>query len=347
MSRRTRNNHTVNDYILSKQSELNQPDAFPVVQHAPSAYYRPLADWLGRLILPDRMQRRDDRGVWFEVYHAPEAHRALIGGRVWLRWSRLPSIQTNVWSVTKDVLFTEKTHASLRDGLVLPERVNGWLTVGPLESLAGSHPVDDVIVALREPVEVVAADDAPDAAELVIRQEPVQVTGRFRALVRFVAPAEDDSYEVVHFNRDTRQFDGPAEVVRLPHVIANADDILPATREGIENTPLNADGWYISGAQDQAGVFVVQALAPRRLLRAQPERVITDLQAARTYLTQGTWQDIVAQPDTVQSVLLSPGAASADQAAAAWQEGDRAATKPSLPRVGRSTLDTSPTVWRR
>jgi predicted Abi (CAAX) family protease len=326
MSQPTTTERAARDYVLSKQSDLNHPDAFPLIQQAPAAHYRPLADWLGRLILPERMQRRDDRGVWFEVYHAPEAQRALVGCRVWLRWSTLPPIQSRVWSVTKDVLFTEKTHASLRDGLVLPERVNGWLTVGPLESLAGSHPTDDVIVALRGPVEVIAADGAPDAAELIIRQEPVQVTGRFRALVRFVGPADDggDGYRVVHFNRATRQFDGPEEVVRLPHVIPNENDVLPATREGIEDTPLNADGWYITGAQDQAGVFVVQTLAPRRLLRVQPERVITEPRAARAYLKQGAWHDMIAQPGAVQSVLLSPGAASAAEAAAAWQEGDRA-----------------------
>jgi predicted Abi (CAAX) family protease len=75
------------DYVLSKQSELNHPAAFPLAQQLAPAYYRPLDAWLGRLVLPRRPQRRADRGVWFEVYHAPDEHQALIGQQVWLRWS--------------------------------------------------------------------------------------------------------------------------------------------------------------------------------------------------------------------------------------------------------------------
>jgi predicted Abi (CAAX) family protease len=312
--------------VLSKQSELNHPAAFPLAQQLAPAYYRPLDAWLGRLVLPRRPQRRADRGVWFEVYHAPDEHQALIGQQVWLRWSTLPQVQARVWSVTKDVLFSDRALASIETGLVLPERLNGWLTVGPLESLAGSRPVDDVVVALRGPVEVVAQGGTPADVELIISREPVQVTGRFYALVRFVGPADagSDGYRVVHFNRETRRFDGAEEVVRLPQVVPNENGVLPAISQGIEQSPLNVDGWYISGAQDRAGVFVVQALAPRRLLRVQPETVIREPQAAQAYLTRGAWQDIAAQPGQVQSVLLSPGAASPHDAIAAWQEGDRA-----------------------
>jgi predicted Abi (CAAX) family protease len=78
MSQPATTERTAGDYVLSKQSDLNHPDAFPLIQDTPAAHYRPLADWLGRLILPERMQRRDDRGIWFEVYHAPETRRALV-----------------------------------------------------------------------------------------------------------------------------------------------------------------------------------------------------------------------------------------------------------------------------
>jgi predicted Abi (CAAX) family protease len=149
------------DYVLSKQSELNHPAAFPLAQQLAPEYYRPMDTWPGRLVLPQRAQRRADRGVWFEVYHAPDEHQTLIGQRVWLRWSTLPQVQARVWSVTKDVLFSDRALASIEAGLVLPERLNGWLTVGPLESLAGARPVDDVVVALRGPVEVAAHGSTP------------------------------------------------------------------------------------------------------------------------------------------------------------------------------------------
>jgi predicted Abi (CAAX) family protease len=47
--------------VLSKQSDLNHPDAFPLVQSAPVAHYCPLADWLGRLT--DLLQRLIGNGT--------------------------------------------------------------------------------------------------------------------------------------------------------------------------------------------------------------------------------------------------------------------------------------------
>ena len=67
--------------------------------------------------------------------------------------------------------------------LVLPERVNGWGSVEPLKSLAGARPVDDVLVRLPEPVTLDGADDGTPA--LLISREPVQITGRYYALVSF------------------------------------------------------------------------------------------------------------------------------------------------------------------
>jgi predicted Abi (CAAX) family protease len=161
---------------------------------------------------------------------------------------------------------------------------------------------------------------------LTISREPVQISGRFYALVTILGPEarNSDRYRVVHFNRATRQFDGPEEVVRLPVVVPNENGLLPATNQNIEHSPVNAEGWYISGAQDRAGCFVVQSLVPRALLRVQPQRTITNPRQARTYLKQTSWENIVTHKGQVGSALLAPRADSAEQALADWQAGDRA-----------------------
>jgi len=58
----------------------------------------------------------------------------------------------------------------------------------------------------------------------------------------------------------------------LPAVIANQNGVFPY--ESRHRKVLASTGWYIYGAKDSAGMFVVQAIAPRALLRLQPDAVI-------------------------------------------------------------------------
>ena len=92
----------------------------------------------------------------------------------------------------------------MADGLILPERVNRWDLVNPFESLAGSHPQDDIVVRLTGPVELESSVGEPP----IIRTpgEPVQVTVRYYALVRFVSvdPAEWPSNTRLHISIEYR-----------------------------------------------------------------------------------------------------------------------------------------------
>ena len=240
------------NYELFRQADFNRPDYYPLDQPVSPELYRPLATWLGRLILPAPEQRETVKGVLFELHHAGAAYQHLVGQVVYLRWRDLPEIMSRVWSAARDVYLSEAVQQSLAAGLVHPTRLDRWRLVTSLESLAGARPYDDVIVMLREPVQVVESPGAAEPPSLYIGREPVQITGRYYALVKFLEPvqADNDLFRVVHFNRASRRFDGPAEVVRLPETITDTEQLHRSTSRGIGQDPLNETGWYIAGAKD-------------------------------------------------------------------------------------------------
>ncbi len=321
----TTQNKTTN-YKLYQQAPFNQPSYYPLNQFVEPKLYRPVALWMGRLILPKREQRQQVKGVLFEVHHTAPAHQHLVGQIVNLRWSDEPKVQAYVRAVTKDLHFSEEAQYSQRQGIIHPNRLNHWQRVDPLESLAGSRPNDDVIVMLRGSVVVADKSTGNDRPTLAISREPVQITGRFYGLVKILQLLKEgsDQFQVVHFNLTSRQFDGVKEIVRLPAVIADQNGIFPSTSQEIEKSPLNSTGWYIYGAKDSNGIFVVQALAPRALLRLQPDEVIFGKAAALNYLTKESWRNAVAQKGRTKSVLLCPAGGENQSCIAQWQEGDRA-----------------------
>ncbi|MDX2228253.1 MAG: CAAX protease [Leptolyngbyaceae cyanobacterium bins.349] len=330
------------NYAIYKQAAFNDPAYYPVQRSLDLSGYCPIAPWMGRLILPQRQERSTVRGVWFEVHHAAPGYEHLVGQTVILRWADTPFTKALVQATRHDVHFSADAEYSSRyGGLVHPERLNRWQQVGPLESLAGARPLDDVLVMLAGTVEVEASGPGSrelgeqesrgtEATILRIQTEPIQITGRYYGLVKFVAPvAATDQFRVVHFNRETRQFDGREEVVRLPQVaIAAAHGSAPSTTRDLEKSPLNETGWYIYGAQDAQGVFVVQALGPRSLFRLQPEAVVFGQKASYRYIRQRAWADIKTQKGRIASVLCQAqenrAAAAIQTAIKAWQVGDRA-----------------------
>ena len=332
------------NYELYQQAAFNQPSYYPLNQFIDLELYCPIASWMGRLILPEFEQRRQTNGVLFEVHHTAPDYQHLVGQIVNLRWSDDPQVQAYVQAVTKDLHFSEEAEYSKRQGIIHPHRLNHWQQVDPLESLAGARPNDDVVVMLRDPVVVEKGDDRPI---ITISHEPVQITGRFYGLVKILQPLSSipnkdlDSqfvqFRVVHFNRSSREFDGLQEIVRFPQVIANENGVFPSTSHDIQKSPLNDTGWYIYGAKDSTGIFVVQALAPRALLRLQPDEVIFGKTATLNYLKKESWQDAVTQKGGIKSILLCPQGreiqerirdVSSEQnfvtEASQWQEGDRA-----------------------
>lgn len=307
-------------YAMYREAAFNRPETYPVQQSLPAGYW-PIAPWMGCLILPDRAQRKQVKGALFEVY-ASDLPR-LRGKTVNLRWNNDRTIQRWVQAVTKDVHFSaEAEYTNTYEGLVHPDRLDGWRQVDPLESLAGSRPHDDVIVALPEPSVVEKEGQRPT---VYLRNPPMQIAQRFYGLVQFVRPIEgSDRFIVRHYNRETRQFDGVEEAVGMPPVVADRNGCFPSTSQDIERSPLNQRGWYIYGARDGEGSFGVRAIAPRALFQLEPERVVFGKKAAYQYVRREAWDDIKAQKGRIQSVLLEPKSRSPQEAVASWQEGDRA-----------------------
>ncbi len=324
---------TLSNYERFRAIAPNRPETYPIEQSVSLEHYRATAPWMGRLILPSKDQRQTIHDILFEVYHAPDEFQHWVGKTVTLRLSNDSETRAYARAVTQDVHFSPQAEASVKEGRVHPTRLNHWRTVNPLESLAGAHPVDDIIVALPRSVTVSSKDsvdsDSPASKVLCIEREPVQITGRYYGLIKFIelssASAEPDSdlFKVVHFNRQSGRFDGAEELVKVPHTPANDNNTHPSTVKDIENNSLNQTGWYIYGAQDSSGDFVVQALAPRRLLQAEPLRTVTDKAVVKHYFKKENWQHLKANKGTIDSVLLDPDAA-VQTGQTPWKEGQRA-----------------------
>ncbi len=293
----------VTDRFVVKSDLIKHPSNYQRYVDAPAptldgraarAGYLPVARWAGRLILPAREERFG--GVLFEVKLAPAEHAHLVGATVRLRWRDDPAVRRRLRAVVRDVNFSaEARSASTYGGLIMPVRLNRWRLVDPLESLAGSHPIDDVLVKLVGDVNVREASEG--ITSLFVEREPVQITGLYYGLVRFRGPAPDssDGYSAVHFDRIARAFCGAQETLRMPPVVPDLAGVANSVTAGIERSPLNADGWYAYGAFDRNGEFVVQALAPRALLRADgAAKPLGEGLAAYRYVRREAWPELMA-----------------------------------------------------
>ncbi|WP_245927674.1 CAAX protease [Aphanothece hegewaldii] len=324
----------LSNYALYKQADINCPSYYPLTQTVDLSLYQPIGEWMGRLILPELSERSQVRGVLFKVHHTPREFEHLIGQIVNLRWGNDPYIKYMRRALLRDVHFSaDAEYTSKYGGLVHPDRLNHWRQVDPLESLAGSRPVDDVIVMLCGKVETrhgaSLQSEKTKRYNLYIHEQPVQISGRYYALVKFITPITGtDRFKVIHFNPNSKNFDGVTEVVRMPPVIADQNGCYPSTVNKIEQSLLNDTGWYIYGAKDQEGRFVVQSLAPRSLLRLVPDRVLFGTRASYQYIRQETWADIKEQKGKISSVLLCGGkhieeTGEIQQAISTWNEGDQ------------------------
>ncbi|HZG37479.1 MAG TPA: CAAX protease [Nodosilinea sp.] len=324
------------NYYHFQSVPFNHPSYYPVQQTLPQPWYQPVGNWVGRLMLPDLDQRSPLGEVWLELLHTPPAYRAWRGQRVSLRWQIDSDLKKRFQAVTRDIHFSAEAEASHRQGLILPTRLNHWRLVAPLESLAGAHPVDDIIVKLPDPVIVDSglssprppgpSSSNPPLLALTIAHEPIQISGPYSALVQFLGPVDEEleRYRVVHYNPATQAFDGLEETVRLPAVVPDDSGVVPFTNAEIERSPLNRAGWYLYGAQGHDGEFVVQALRPRRLFQLRPDRVITSARQGRQHLRRESWRDLEQKKGTVESVLIDPTAPTEQAAVDQWREGDQA-----------------------
>ncbi|MEQ8959282.1 MAG: hypothetical protein RLP02_15405 [Coleofasciculus sp. C2-GNP5-27] len=227
------------------QPTRNQPPFYPLEQDIDPKLYHSVGDWVGRLILPnpDEIQANSTADwVWFQVYHAPDTAQDLIGEKLRLEWQKTPPVKAYLDAVTTPVEFNQTTRNSQKNGNIHPNRLNGWSQVGPLQSLAGARPKNDVIVRLEEVIWV--------ENRLKIAHYPIQVSGRFYGLVSIIS-TEGEELTVRHYNPESGRFDGVEEVIRF------RKGMLFSTPQQLEASPAGEAGWYIYGAKDEQGVFTV------------------------------------------------------------------------------------------
>jgi predicted Abi (CAAX) family protease len=314
-------------YLITNRAAFNQIDHYPLQQPVNPNWYRPAGTWVGRLILPPTAAESD--WVWFEVYNAPDRTRQ--GQKIRLEWSPDPTVQQYVAAVTRDVKFTDTVVASQRKGNLHPDRLNGRSQVGPLQSIAGAHPIDDVIVTLDTAL-LVQSSDSP---RLQITTDPVVTTGRWYGLVKILAPivkpdfipadcpgsppCPSELWQVQHYNAATRQFDGGTSTIRIPQQPRDGIGVFASTPRDIDQSPAGKAGWYIYGAPDRTGLFTVQALQPRSLFQLQPQRTITDRAQGLDYINYGNWQNTEQRQGQVETVWLNPPGQAID-----WQPGQQA-----------------------
>jgi len=300
-------------YALSQKAAFNQPSFYPIEQEINPQLYQAVGDWVGRLILPAVEEMEVNIGkdwVWFEVYHAPENAENLQGERVRLEWQETPEIRAYLNAVTTKVKLSQNIKNSSDNSIIYPTRLDNNLPVGPLQSLAGARPNDDVIVRLEG---VKRAGNT-----LKVADDPIQVTGRFYGLVKILG-RDGERLTVRHYNRDSGEFDGETEVVRFPTQPPDRTGVRFATPEALEDLSAGEQGWYIYGAQDRQGRFTIQAIAPRLLLQLQPQQVVL----GRDSLPD-LWENTRDRAGTVTTTLIDPGAETKEKATQDWQAGDRA-----------------------
>ncbi|QQE63981.1 hypothetical protein GFS31_06530 [Leptolyngbya sp. BL0902] len=305
------------------------------IQPATPQNYRPVADWAGRLILPDQTaaEAEDRDWVWMEVLTSPDT--AWVGQRVRLQWQETPETDAFLALVTRGILFNDAALESIAKGIVHPTRLNGWARVGPLQSLAGTRPQDDMLVALP-PVAVGNPDPAGNPV-LLIDEMPTQIPERFYGLVQILGPAEgypapdqcpgqavcpSDFVQVQHYNPASQAFDGPTETVHLPQVPAHPKTgVFSSTPQALAQSPAGAAGWYLYGSPDATGTLVVRAIMPRRLFQLQPQQVLVGQVQGLNRIRFGNWRRTPQRKGTLESVLVK--AQDGSPPAPTWAVGDR------------------------
>lgn len=298
---------------VSNYERLNSSATVTHIIAQPPDQYQPVAAWTGRLILPrtKEVSTRAGDWVWLEVLHTPSFAQELIGQTVVLTWQSDPELDAYVELVSRDVSFSADAYASQQQGNVHPDRFDGWSQVGPLQSLAGARPHDDVLVSL--------AGVTRQGNTLTINQEPIQIPERFYGLVNIESPAATNNtcdcqaFNVHHYNPDSQQFDGVADVVYLPKMPA-INGIRQFSLDQLEQSPAGEHGWYVYGSPNHQEQFIVRAVAPRSLFELQADTTITDSDDELNYINFGNWRRTRDRKGTIKTIQLGQ---------TTWNEGDQ------------------------
>ncbi|MEH1767843.1 MAG: CPBP family glutamic-type intramembrane protease [Nostoc sp.] len=326
------------NYAIHIRQNFNQSGFYPITKTPSRNLYKPIGDWVGRLILPTKQQLQDALDwVWMEVQYAPPTAQNLVGKIVRLEWKKNKDLLALDRAVTRDINFTSEVIKSQKQGNIHPFRLNGVRKVGILRSLAGANPVDETIVTLDASTII---DASQEKSILQIEREPILATGRFYGLVKIIKPIQSSSktilfpkenqdsdyFLVKHYNLNSNNFYGLEETIRIPQQVIDTRNFAPSSSQQIEQSPAGEDGWYIYGAADAKGVFTVSALAPRSLFQIQPRQIITGEELGLNYIQEVNWRNTEKNKGKFNTVLLKSVETqnSHNQSISKWQEGNKA-----------------------
>lgn len=297
-----------------------------------SDHYRPVGEWVGRLILPPQPADNTD-WVWFEVHHSPDPD--FVGQKVRLQWQDDPDVQARVKSVQQDVKLSAEAYQSLKRGNIHPQRLDGRQQVGPLQSLAGARPKDDVLVRLKQ-VQV----GTRSTPRLKISEDPVQIPGIHYGLVNILGPVQtsqsvphrcpgpspcpSEFTRVRHYNPTTQRFNGPEEVVHIRQDRPNSAGVFQSTPRQLAKSPAGKAGWYIYGSKNAEGLFEVSAIAPRSLFQLQPDHHFSSFRAGLHFFKRKVWQQTAQHKGQLQRAIVDTQHRRPKKALDQWQVGDQA-----------------------
>jgi len=289
-----------------------------------------MGEWLGRLILPS--QPDDFDWVWFEVHHSPLPN--FVGQKVRLQWQDQPEVQARIHRVQQEVKLSKEAHQSLKRGNIHPHRLDGR-QAGPLQSLAGARPIDDVLVRLNQ-VQVVSGP----TPHLKISEDPVQVPGFNYGLVKILGPLPTEQSvpkqcpgplpcpseltRVRHYNSTTQRFNGPEEVVHIRQDQPNSAGVFQSTPRQLATSPAGKAGWYIYGSKNAEGIFEVSAIAPRSLFQFHPDDHFSHTGAGLHYFKRQVWQQTAQHKGQLQRAIVDNQHLHKQTAIDQWQVGDQA-----------------------
>ncbi|MHC5730420.1 MAG: type II CAAX prenyl endopeptidase Rce1 family protein, partial [Nostoc sp.] len=105
------------NYAVHIRQNFNQSAFYPVAKIPSANLYKPIANWVGRLILPTKQQLQDGLDwVWMEVQYAPPTAQNLVGNIVRLEWKKKKNLLAFDQAVTRDINFTSEVIKSQKKG---------------------------------------------------------------------------------------------------------------------------------------------------------------------------------------------------------------------------------------
>jgi predicted Abi (CAAX) family protease len=283
--------------------------------------YHPNGEWSGRLILPTPEEITKSSltdWVWIEVQNTPAKYQHLSRETLALIWKPTSAIAADIRQVTIDINFTPETLTSQKNGTIHPHRLNGRQQVGALQSLAGARATDDLWVKLAG-VEV-----SKENTLITIDQEPTQITGNLRGLVKILGvdhtiseplptacpgaqPCPSEYFLAQHYNPQAQLFNGEITTIRIPQAPARPFGLFPSTVRDLAQSPAGSQGWYIYGDfPTDSPIFTVEAIQPRSLLSITPEREITTTDDRLNYFDRQHWQNTPQRKGQLERVGFAP-----------------------------------------